>query len=147
MPSTPEYHRAYSARRRAIALRAGRCMGHPKRKVIHGTTKCIACHRYNRKYCRAYSVKYKAALKLEIISHYCRGRIRCQCKGCRTVLLCFLQLDHIKGGNGVKHRAKVKDMYAWIKRMGFPKGFQVYCANCNSAKGVKARCPMHGRKH
>jgi hypothetical protein len=58
-----------------------------------------------------------------------------------------LTIDHINGG-GRQHRlqAGVKgDFYTWLKRNGFPPGFQVLCWNCNHAKHVLGECP-HQKK-
>jgi hypothetical protein len=66
----------------------------------------------------------------------------------------FLTLDHINGG-GNKHRREIKEsgkgsgsFYEWLKRNGYPPGFQVLCQNCNVGKwrngGV---CPHQRCKH
>jgi hypothetical protein len=31
--------------------------------------------------------------------------------------------------------------FAWLKRQGWPEGFQVLCHNCNSSKGYYGYCP------
>lgn len=56
----------------------------------------------------------------------------------------FLAIDHINGG-GHKHRKELKrrgtSYYTWLRREGFPPGYQVLCHNCNLAKGFYGKCP------
>jgi hypothetical protein len=91
--------------------------------------------------------------KIEVMSHYCKGKPSCMCPGCTVSFLGFLQIDHVKGG-GSKHRAdndglRGTGMIFWLKKNNFPDGFQVLCANCNSpgGKGSSKKCPLHGKKH
>jgi hypothetical protein len=65
----------------------------------------------------------------------------------------FLTIDHI-ANNGSQHRRELSGdgyrdasgykTYRWLENNGFPKGFQVLCANCNQGRyrngGV---CPHH----
>ncbi len=104
---------------------------------------------------------YKAALRLEILAHYCKGEPYCQCPGCHLgpknkfkVFVGFLQIDHIKGGGNLQKDKNGTPLYGaalwrWIKRNGFPRMFQILCANCNSpgGKGRHRKCPMHGKPH
>lgn len=55
----------------------------------------------------------------------------------------FLVVDHMNGG-GNQHRREIKSVggynfYRWLKKQGFPSGYQVLCWNCNYAK--KFPCP------
>ncbi len=87
--------------------------------------------------------KYNRELKIEVMEHY--GGCRCACCGETTIE--FLQIDHVNG-NGSKHRKEIgggNKMYKWLKRNGYPSGFQVLCANCNFAKGKNGICP-HKRR-
>ncbi len=56
----------------------------------------------------------------------------------------FLAIDHIDGG-GNEHRRTVggrgSQMIYWLRANSYPKGFQVLCHNCNSAKGFYGECP------
>jgi hypothetical protein len=112
-------------------------------------------HRSGR--CRACDTKYNnelnTALKLEVFTHYCSGDLRCQCPGCRTTQLCFLTMDHI-AGDGASHktpngkaRLLGKALYYWLRRQGYPAGFQVLCFNCNNAKRRGLTCPCAGQDH
>jgi hypothetical protein len=95
--------------------------------------------------------KYAAKLRLIVIKHYCGEDIRCQCLGCHTTDICFLQVDHIDG-KGHSHRIGVnravgKALWLWIIKNNFPQGFQILCSNCNYAKKCGPCCPMTGKKH
>ena len=57
----------------------------------------------------------------------------------------FLTIDHIDG-KGANHRKEIgrEDIYRWLERNSFPKGFRVLCMNCNFALGSHGYCPHHG---
>jgi hypothetical protein len=75
-------------------------------------------------------------LRNQVFSHY--GLI-CAC--CEESEPAFLTIDHINGG-GRKHTDSIKTtLYNWLKRNGFPAGFQTLCWNCNSAKHIYGSCP------
>jgi hypothetical protein len=101
--------------------------------------------RYRRKYpgrTRRFSKRWRVARKLEALSAY--GGPFCRC--CNEDILEFLSIDHIKGG-GNKHRKKVgANIYTWLKRNKYPKGFRVLCMNCNFAKKHGKVCPHKRRK-
>ena len=52
-------------------------------------------------------------------------------------------IDHIEGRKKWKHGKddRSDELYSWIKRNNFPKGFQTLCMNCNHAKGDSSKCP------
>lgn len=61
------------------------------------------------------------------------------CNCCGETHDAFLALDHIHENS--KEFAEVNNaprrgygLYGWLKRNGFPSGFQVLCYNCNNAK-------------
>jgi len=98
----------------------------------------------------AASRKWQRQLRRDAFNAY--GGPQCAC--CGTLVDEFLTLDHIDGG-GAAHRATLRGsmqkprtdggggvkLYAWLKRMGYPPGFQVLCMNCNFAKGKYGVCP------
>ena len=47
------------------------------------------------------------------------------------------------GGN--KHRKQLKafgvELYAFLRREGWPPGYQILCHNCNLSKGYYGLCP------
>lgn len=93
-------------------------------------------------YYKGYATIYMRKVKDEVISHYSYGANKCAC--CGENQRAFLSLDHIEGG-GNQHRKKVGRKYGsihyWLKKKGYPKGFQVLCYNCNMAKSFRNGCP------
>lgn len=70
---------------------------------------------------------------------------RCACCGESTFE--FLSIDHVNN-DGAQHRRQVGQssaVYRWLKKNGYPEGFQVLCFNCNMAKQFFGQCP-HQRK-
>jgi hypothetical protein len=87
--------------------------------------------------CRNQQAAKHQRLRADVFAHY--GGFRCACCGEATPE--FLEIDHIDGG-GTKHRAEIGGrFYAWLRRNGFPPGFQVLCSNCNIAKARHGICP------
>lgn len=77
-------------------------------------------------------------LRLEVFGHY--GGPHCACCGERMLL--FLSLDHIEN-DGAAQRKVLRGQnvsqrgihfYSWLRKRGFPPGFQVLCMNCNFGK-------------
>ena len=84
---------------------------------------------------------YTRERRLKCLLSYSNNKVECNCCGEST--LEFMSIDHINGG-GYKHKKSIGgDMYGWLIRNNFPKGFQVLCHNCNLAKGFYGACP-HG---
>lgn len=91
---------------------------------------------------RSYYRGYFRKTRLNVLSHYCQGK-EPQCSCCGENTYEFLCIDHI-GGGGNKHRietSKSGGLYRWLARNKYPKGFQILCHNCNSAKGSYGKCP------
>ncbi len=96
----------------------------------------IAYHDKDPEKWRKYAKEYKMKLKREVMDKY-GGK----CKCCGEKELVFLTIDHINGG-GNKHRKIIgKNIYVWLKKNNYPKGFQVLCWNCNAAKHILGKCP------
>lgn len=93
-----------------------------------------------------YIIKLRLKHKIKVLMKYCRGRIRCQCKGCPIKHISLLTIDHRKPIKKLRGRAGPM-IISWIIGNNFPKGFQILCGSCNLAKGVKSRCPRYGKKH
>ncbi len=73
-------------------------------------------------------------LKIEVIKHYSKTL---SCKKCGIDDIRVLSMDHINGG-GNKHIKQIGgNLYHWIKRKGFPSGFQVLCMNCQFIKRIE----------
>ena len=83
---------------------------------------------------------YGNRVKALVMNKY--GGQFCQC--CGESNMKFLTIDHIYGG-GTKHRQEThggRDFYIWLKKNGFPPGFQVLCYNCNCGRGKNGgECP------
>lgn len=66
------------------------------------------------------------------------------CNCCGETEPIFLSIDHIDGG-GYEHRKTIHagySMYSWLKREGYPNGFQILCRNCNWGKHINnGICP------
>ena len=80
--------------------------------------------------------QYRAQLKLEVITHYGNGK--CACINCGFTDVRALSIDHING-NGVQHRKALgirggRQFYVWLKKNGFPEGYQTLCMNCQYIK-------------
>lgn len=74
--------------------------------------------------------------KHEVINHYSNGTNMCE--SCGFCDIRALTIDHVDGG-GCKHRRDIGitsgwGFYKWLIDNGFPEGFQVLCANCQSIK-------------
>ena len=61
----------------------------------------------------------------------------------------FLSIDHVNN-DGAKHKRENRirtgeQMYRWLKRSGYPDGFQILCMNCNWGKrSNNGVCPHMG---
>jgi len=86
-------------------------------------------------------------LKIETFSVY--GGSKCSCCGEKEIL--FLTIDHI-AEDGSAHRKKYGitgglKTYRWLKKNGYPKGFQVLCMKCNwGKKNNKGICPHKDKR-
>lgn len=90
-------------------------------------------------------VAWRQKARLEALAHY--GGV-CAC--CAESEPMFLAFDHVDG-NGNQHRKLNKitggnGMAVWLKRHGFPDGFQVLCANCNIGKHLNHGVCPHQQK-
>ncbi len=93
--------------------------------------------------------RWRERLKIEVFDRYSNGTFRCAC--CDESELDFLVIDHING-RGNEHRREIFGetnaggwrMHRWLFKQGFPQGFQLLCANCNTSKGKHGEC-VHRR--
>jgi hypothetical protein len=90
---------------------------------------------------------YASSLRAQVLGRYGRS---CACCGA----VGDLTIDHI-AGDGREHRIELfgdKDQcgwhfYAWLRRQGFPPGYQVLCRPCGISKGRGERCRLdHGQE-
>ena len=80
--------------------------------------------------------EYRAQLKSEVLTHYGNGKLACI--ECGESRLPCLSIDHING-HGVQHRLTLRisggrQFYVWLKKNGFPEGYQTLCMNCQYIK-------------
>ena len=88
---------------------------------------------WHRNYADAgYRAKWYLKKKLEILSHYSNGSMRCAYCGFDDIRA--LSIDHIDGGGAPHRKMTGNDIYGWLKRNGFPEGYQVLCMNCQLIK-------------
>lgn len=89
---------------------------------------------------RAHQRTINAQARSEALDHY--GR---QCACCGEANEAFLAFDHINGGGRQHQKERTRDgatnLPVWLRKNGFPAGFQVLCNNCNWAKFRKGICP------
>ena len=79
-----------------------------------------------------YQAKWYQKKKLGILLHYSNGSMKCAFCGFDDIRA--LSIDHIDGGGAPHRRMTGNDVYGWLKRNGFPEGYQVLCANCQWIK-------------
>lgn len=85
--------------------------------------------------------KYQQRVKIEVFSYYSNGTP--ECAHCGITDIDILCIDHINGG-GNTHKKSLgeggrRNFYWWLRREGFPEGYQVLCRNCNWKKRIQQR--------
>lgn len=83
--------------------------------------------------------RWRGDLKFEVLFHYSGGVLKCA--NCGFSDIRALCLDHLDGG-GDAERKGVRtgwNYFRELKKRGFPKGYQVLCANCNLIKAIENR--------
>lgn len=106
-----------------------------KKEIDEYNKKWYKIHKeYFRKACK----EERKKLKMEVLTHYSNGIPKCANiynfhKEEITDIRC-LQIDHIKGRNTKLPFRSGGDLYHWLKRNNYPKGYQVLCCNCNWIK-------------
>lgn len=97
-------------------------------------TRCKSC-------LGTYAATQHLLCRLEAIAHYGGA---CAC--CGEDAYEFLVIDHIHD-DGAQHRRELSGelISYWLKRNGYPPGYQILCANCNMAKQLgDGFCEPHG---
>lgn len=119
------------------------------RKTLQFSSRCRDClskianeywHKNNEK-CRKLQRDRQRKLRIEVLSYYSDGSLKCKC--CGETEVCFLSIDHINGG-GTKHRRNTGyggHIYHWLKQNKYPEGYRVLCHNCNMSFGCYGFCP------
>jgi hypothetical protein len=81
-----------------------------------------------------YHKKYRQSYKVDVLTHYGDGKLACVKCGFSDIRA--LSIDHINGG-GNKHKKEngiKSNIYVWLKKNGYPKGFQTLCMSCQWEK-------------
>jgi transposase-like protein len=87
---------------------------------------------------------YRQRLRAEVLAAYAiNSVIACRC--CGEDEEKFLVMDHVNN-DGSAHRKTAEHgtgngFYVWLKKNGWPPGFQILCHNCNFAKSAHGLCP------
>jgi 5-methylcytosine-specific restriction endonuclease McrA len=91
---------------------------------------------------RDHGKAYRRRLKVEVLNVYSAPFPVPTCLKCGTddIDAAHLQIDHVNGG-GNKHRVEVlgrlaggHPFYLWLRRNGYPSGYQTLCRRCNLNK-------------
>lgn len=79
-------------------------------------------------------------IKETVLVHYGKGK--CACVRCGFNDIRALSIDHVNG-KGNQHRQSVvrggHAFYGWLRKEGFPKGYQTLCMNCQWIKRSENR--------
>jgi hypothetical protein len=135
-----KYHAQAEASRRWIEdyARTWRQTVHP---VIASAAAFIERRPYRSETCLTpyYRVRHQAIMAY--------GGYRCAC--CGEGEPTFLTLDHTNN-DGARHRrilGESSQVFAWLRRRGYPPGFQVLCTNCNHGRHRNGgTCPHKMRR-
>lgn len=111
---------------------AGICVRCYKEPVQGQLAHCSSCLEK----LRAKSARQRRELRMETFRIY-GGRCRC----CGEEEETFLEMDHMNEFTGDREKRSGHLLYAWLKRHGYPEGFQILCRNCNWAKSYRGVCP------
>jgi len=78
------------------------------------------------------SKKYRENLRIEVLTYYGQGKL--VCVTCGEDRLPSLTIDHINN-NGAEHRRQIgSNICLWLKKQGYPEGYQTLCWNCQWMK-------------
>jgi len=105
---------------------------HRNRKIANGTPEEVAALR------AAESAKTKRnqdRCKEQVFDAY--GGYRCNC--CNENEPMFLSIDHIDNNGAIERKSGLYSgsgtgFYQWLRKNGFPSGYQVLCMNCQVGK-------------
>lgn len=124
--------RAAAAKLRKVKVE-GKCSVCTKRHPEAGQKTCASCFERLR--------EKRLRLKDEVFGAY-GGYV---CRWCGTTDRTVLVIDHVHN-DGAEHRRQIGTggLYSWLKRSGFPEGFQVLCYNDNIRKARGCTGPFQG---
>ena len=95
-------------------------------------------HTKNRERDNINTYMYNVNLKRETIDKYSPSMM---CQRCGFDDIRALSIDHIDN-NGSTHRRNIgvlggNAFYRWLKKQGYPQGYQVLCMNCQMIKQIE----------
>ncbi len=135
-------HNDLQRRKRGLLGENGLCTTCGKVPHEDGRRFCDECRKMHNKNNRILTRRLKNA------AYSAYGGYMCRC--CGETERLFLAIDHIDG-NGHEHRKRLSEsgkctstrrLYGWLKKMGYPPGFQILCHNCNMGKHLNGNvCP------
>ena len=134
-----EYQRRYRKEHKEENIKANKKYRQNHKEAIRERRrKDYQLHKEKRK---ASQKDFRERCKVEILTTYSTGDIP-ECVRCKITDIDVLTIDHVNGG-GFQERKKLGvgggGFYLWLKRQGFPKGYQVLCANCNMKKLIREK--------
>ena len=93
--------------------------------------------------------KSETKLRNETLVAYGGKNPKCSC--CGESEEAFLCIDHINGNgreerNLYSFRRGGANFYRHLRKLGFPKGYQILCYNCNITKHTRGICPHKNTK-
>ena len=100
---------------------------------------------------KGYPRAWRLKRKVTTLTHYSKG-CKPECVSCGFDDVRALSIDHIEGGGSKERRTNPRligqSIYLYLKRMGFPDGYQTLCMNCQFIKRVENNevnsWPRHG---
>jgi hypothetical protein len=115
----------------------GLCVACGKTESREGLLFCESCSKKGLRWQKIRNNLYK----IETMSHYSRNYSdvpMCAYPKCKNINLYHLTIDHINGG-GNKHRKEIgtTNMYAYLRKYGYPEGYQVLCMNHQLEKKIR----------
>ena len=78
-------------------------------------------------------------MKMAVLSHYSLAE-EPECARCGINDIDVLCIDHVNGVDPIHKKTPLRSgggLYEWLIKSGYPKGFQVLCANCNLKKRLE----------
>jgi hypothetical protein len=114
------------------------------RKLENGTPEEVAAMRAAE---AAKTKRLQAECKDAVFAAY--GGYRCAC--CSEGERLFLSIDHINNDGNIERNSGAysgsgSGFYQWLRKQGFPAGYQVLCMNCQVGKHKNGGVCPHQRK-
>ncbi len=81
-------------------------------------------------------IRRSVQVKYEVLLHYSQTTIP-QCVWCGERDIDVLCIDHINNDGAIQRKQTGKSAYKWLRKIGFPDGYQTLCANCNLKKKIR----------